>query len=122
MDGRRTGALRRQLAGWFLAIGLVPWLIVAVINYQQTRNSLSRAAENDLAHTAAEKVRFINNWFKYRWMDINLQTEDPANQALLSELKRHFQASGLPLSEFVRSPQWHAIVDSKHQNTGDKYC
>ncbi|RLU04173.1 MAG: response regulator [Ketobacter sp.] len=116
MDGRKTGALRRQLAGWFLAIGLLPWLVVAVISYYQTRNSLSHAAENDLAHTAAEKVRFINNWFKYRWMDINLQANDPANLELLLQLEQAFRASGQSASAFIQSPPWHAIVDSQHHD------
>lgn len=116
MDGRKTGALRRQLAGWFLAIGLVPWLIVAIISYQQTRNSLSHAAENDLAHTATEKVRFIDNWFKYRWMDLNLQANDEANLELLLQLKQRFQDSNLPIQDFIRSPQWHELVNSQHHD------
>ena len=116
MDGRRTGALRKQLAAWFLAIGLVPWLIVAVISYYQTRASLSHAAENDLAHTAVEKVRFINNWFKYRWMDLNLQARDQANMALLLKLKQALHDSGLGSRQFVDSPEWEQLVESRHHD------
>ncbi|MCP5018295.1 MAG: response regulator [Ketobacter sp.] len=113
MSGRNTGAIRKQLVGWFLTVGLLPLILVAVISYQQARSSLQEAAHAELSQTAAEKIRFINAWFDYRWMDLDLQANNPTNIALINTLETSFRSSGKSLAEFIKSDEWQQLAQSR---------
>jgi len=110
MTGNSTSTLRRQLTGWFMAIGLLPLIIVALISYLQTRTSLQQAAETDLSYTAVEKLRFIDNWFDYRWMDLNLHANSAESIALLQTLTQALRSSGQTTEQFIQSDEWQAIT------------
>ena len=115
----KTGTLSRQLTGWFLVVGLLPWLVVALISYFQSRESLHQAAEQSLGQSADEKIRFINNWFDYRWMDLRLQASSAKNQALLNTLSEALRRSGLPVELFIESSQWQTINKAARSDLRD---
>jgi len=104
-------SLSRNLVFWFLLISLVPLSIVSWIGYQQSSESLTNAAAEKLEQSAILATRFVNNWFKYRFMDLKNQSEALDNAKLLERLTLEFEKSKKPLSHFVKSYEWAATVD-----------
>ena len=52
-------------------------LVVATVSYMHATNRLLAAAESTLARDAHDHIRFIRNWFDYRFMDLRQQAGNP---------------------------------------------
>lgn len=105
-------SLAKSLIVWFLLLSLLPLLIVAGLGYQQAQKSLKQAAADELIESSDLSIRFIKNWFDYRSMDISSEAEDENSQKLLQKLIEGHQASGKPLTEYIKSFDWVRRVDS----------
>jgi len=109
-------SLSRTLIAWFMALAMIPMLLVSWISYQQAHKSLSQAAHEKLEQSSATKVAFINNWFTYRIMDLKNQAEDPHHVAFLMALRKEMLDSGKSPAEYTKSYAWASQVDNEQKN------
>ena len=103
--------LTRTLIMWFLIMALAPLAVISVINYMQARDSLQKSIVEAQQTAIALKTAFINNWFSYRFLDLESQSTNLENTRFLGELRKAFQAGGNDVGNFVRSYRWASIVD-----------
>ncbi len=100
---RKYRSLGNKLVLWFLLLALLPITLVAWISYQQASTSLTKAAEEELELSAGLSVRFIENWFDYRFMDLLGQAENQHNTALLMQLSQGLEQSEENSPAYVKS-------------------
>ncbi|MBV1920614.1 MAG: cache domain-containing protein, partial [Pseudomonadales bacterium] len=109
-------SLARSLVLWFLLLTLLPLSLVSFVSYQQANNSLILATIDNLKNVAEKDVGFIENWFDYRAMDINVQAASEANIALLKTLRAGWKESGKKLNTYVKSDDWAMRIDASHDD------
>ena len=105
--------LMRTLIVWFLLIALVPLTVVSTINYLQAKDSLWNSIIEAQRTTIALKTAFIDNWFSYRFLDLETQSTSLENSRFLAELRKAFQAGGKEIGDFVEGYRWASIVDER---------
>ena len=110
--GKKYNSLSHSLVLWFLLLSLLPLVIVSWISYQQANASLVQAASKSLEDSARLSVQYIQNWFEYRFMDLNSQAKSQHNADFLMDLKKSWQSSGKSLNDFVKSDEWVSLVDA----------
>ncbi|MCK4863875.1 MAG: response regulator [Gammaproteobacteria bacterium] len=115
-SSKKYKSLSRNLVFWFLLISTLPLIIVSFIGYQQTRTTLDSNISKSLKQSSSLTVRFIKNWFKYRFMDISIQAESNENVKILKSLINGFSASEKSLSDYVKSYDWARRVDGLQDN------
>lgn len=105
-------SLSLRLVLWFLLLSLVPLILVSSLSYKQASDSLVTSAKTELTHSSQLTIRFINNWFDYRFSDLSFQAETASNIQLLKSLSEGLNDSALPVSQYVNSDNWtnRAIV------------
>lgn len=105
-------SLNHSLVLWFLLLSLLPLILVSSMSYQQAKDSLTIAASESLEESSNLSIHFIQNWFEYRLMDLNVQAESVANAELLAILIQGFKQSDKPLNEYVKSYDWALRTDA----------
>ncbi len=105
-----TRGLRGKLLTVFLGLAVIPLSTVSLISYLSARDSLQENALETLTATSESKANFINNWFSYRFVDLESQATNLENGAFLENLKTRFADSGQSLSEFTKSNEWSLLV------------
>jgi len=113
---RRRGGLKLRLLVWFLAVSILPLTVVSAVSYYTAKESLRAAATKSLAVSVEEKAAFIDNWFRYRLIDLESQATNINNARFLEELRGAFRAGGKDLGEFVKSYRWNAIVNERSED------
>ena len=103
-------SLYRSLILWFGSLSVLPLTIFSIFSYLQATDTLRDSAKQRLVQTAALSRNFVQNWFDYRFMDVNTQAESETNLKLLRALSKGWEKSGLPLSEFVQTYEWIGLV------------
>ncbi|RDH85307.1 MAG: histidine kinase [endosymbiont of Galathealinum brachiosum] len=103
---KKYGSLRNSLILSYLLIGLIPLIFISWFSYQQSKSSLTLAAKDKLLHSSNQTSKFINNWFFYRFTDLNSLAESKNNSIMLKQLSDGFKESGEELSEYVKSYDW----------------
>ncbi|MFK5984934.1 MAG: response regulator [Pseudomonadota bacterium] len=107
-------SLSSTLMIWFLCISLFPLLLVSWVAYNQAKNSLRQAANDELEQSSAITIEFIHNWFDFRFMDLRNQTLSAHSRELLSDLKLGYKKSNLSLEKYVKSYDWNErIIDQQ---------
>jgi len=105
--------LTRTLIMWFLIMALAPLAVISATNYMQARDSLQKSIVEAQQTAIALKTAFIDNWFSYRFLDLESQSTNLENTRFLGELRKALQAGDNDVGNFVRSYRWASIVD-KH--------
>ena len=113
INKRKKNYLSTRLTLWFFVLAMLPMLLVAWISYYQANKSLSDAAVRELHQSTALNVKFIQNWFEYRLMDVNSQVEVTGYQVLLNSLSEGFKEYGGTLENYAKSPEWKLRVKGK---------
>lgn len=108
-------SLRQTLSIWFLLLALIPMTLTALLGYHNASNSLYNSAAKHLELAAKSNTRYIQNWFKYRVMDIRKQADSPQTSQFLNQLKSQFKQSDIKLTDFVKSENWSKIVDNQKE-------
>ncbi len=106
-----SSSLKRSLVLWFLLLALVPLSLNAWLGYRQTADGLTASAIQELETSAQVKIKFIQNWFDYRFMDLKYQAENLNNVVFLTELRKQFINSDQELLEFVASNAWNVLAE-----------
>ncbi len=103
--------LLRTLVAYFLLMALVPVIAVGVFSYLQARDGLRVLSVGALEATSAQRELFIQNWFDYRFRDLDAQARAAGNVRLLASLQQAHSDSGKPIGKFVGSYGWATLVD-----------
>jgi len=104
-------SLQSRLNKWFLLLSIIPLIIISVLSYVQSRQSLISLATNELKHNAQENKAFIDNWFKYRVIDLTVQAKNPNNSRKIIALIENWQQSKKTLADYIKSEQWTQQVE-----------
>lgn len=75
---------------------------------------MESVTKKQLNHSAQTNIKFIQNWFDYRFMDLKNQAKDRHNIELLEKLHEGFRQSKLSLENYVKSADWKNRLDSNH--------
>ena len=105
--------LSHSLVFWFLLLALLPLIIVSLFSYNQAKISLTKAASHELEVLSNLNVKYIKNWFDYRFIDLNNLASSSDNSSLLMSLSAGYKESGQTLNEYVKSYNWALKVDGK---------
>ncbi|VAX12054.1 diguanylate cyclase/phosphodiesterase (GGDEF & EAL domains) with PAS/PAC sensor(s) [hydrothermal vent metagenome] len=104
--------LTRSLLFWFLLLAMLPLTVVSWIAYQQSQERLYADAVQALDQRTALQSRFIENWFRSRFLDLKLQAENRSKVHFLQQLVQGLQVSGKSPPDFVGSYRWTRIVEA----------
>jgi len=99
-------SLNKTLVVWFLLLALIPMSLVSWISYQQTHKALVASVSERLEQSASLHVDFIQNWFDYRVMDIDVLAQTPTMQKMLSSLKQGLKLSEKKAPDYIKSRDW----------------
>lgn len=66
-----------------------------------------------LEATSELKAAFINNWFSYRFLDLESQATSLENAHFLLELRDAFQSGEKEVEDFVRGYDWAVIAGER---------
>ena len=105
--------LSRTLLVSFMVMALAPLTLVSTISYLQAKDSLRDAIVEAQQTTIALKTAFIDNWFEYRFLDLEAQSTSLENTRFFEELRGAFEASGKEVGDFVGDNRWTSIVDER---------
>jgi two-component system sensor histidine kinase/response regulator len=103
---KKPKSLFNNLMFWFLLLSLVPQSITSLVNYQQTKQSLLTVTEDKLYQSSEASYQFINNWFSYRFVDINVQARGQVTSRLLEQISTGWSNSEKSLKNYVKSDDW----------------
>lgn len=107
----KLSSLSFNLTIWFLILSLLPLTIVAWFSYQQAKQSLVDAAEEELTQSSLLSVQSIESWFNYRMVDLNVEAESINAGLILNSLSEGKLSSGKKADEYVTSYDWTKRVD-----------
>ncbi|MDH5546099.1 MAG: response regulator [Gammaproteobacteria bacterium] len=98
------------LVFWFLVLSLSPLLAISWIGYHQTKNSLVERALYSLEQSAKYNLRFIDNWFLYRFSDVRFMAAQNETTELLAKLKDVLLENKGSVENYLSSAKRHNIV------------
>ncbi|VAW57529.1 hypothetical protein MNBD_GAMMA07-1152, partial [hydrothermal vent metagenome] len=105
-EKKHYGSLSHSLISSYLFLAVVPLIFVLWFSYQQTQKSLNESISAKLTQSSKLSRDFIENWFFYRFADLNSLTESRNNLILLNKLSDGFKKSNDSLKEYVDSFDW----------------
>ena len=112
---KQSTSIYRRLRTWFLLLSLVPLFILSLLNYIQSRNSLTDSADKLLKHASVSSSLSIQRWFNQRLKDVHYQAALSSNIQFLNQLKQgktQFSQSKNPIKSYIQSEYWQKIVQS----------
>ncbi|HED35203.1 MAG TPA: response regulator [Gammaproteobacteria bacterium] len=110
------GSLRHSLLLWLLLISLLPLGFVSWFSYQQASASLMDSAESRLVQASGLSISYFKSWFKYRLVDLRVQSEAEKNIEFLESLEEGFRKSGEPLANYINSSDWVQRINEKQND------
>ncbi|MBU2648395.1 response regulator [bacterium] len=106
-----TSGLGRMLVVSFLVFALFPLILISLVSYKNTHDSLDQEIRGALGIAARLKTREISAYFDNMLNQLRFQSEAATNSKLLAELTAAQQAFGKSPQEFVKSDEWSRIVN-----------
>ncbi len=99
-------SLQKSLYIWYLCLSIGPMLVLIATSLPPANKAFKEAAFLQLEQGAESKAAFINNWFSFRFMDLDYQAQNPRNSDFIQSL-----SSGLALQlsspkEYIKSYDW----------------
>ncbi|MBW8184248.1 response regulator [Shewanella sp. NR704-98] len=112
---RKYRSLSLSLTLWFLVLSLIPLIGVSLFSYEQAKQSLISAAEDELTQSSSFTTQAIQSWFNLRLQDLQVEAESKPMSNMLLSLRAGLTLSELSLAHYVKSADWHKRADI-HQN------
>jgi len=103
-------SIKTRLKFWFLAIGIIPLLIVSAVIYQQRVSSIKQEAFTKLTAIRELKITQINDWLNERTGDIKVIAKD-SNLINISEFSNSPKKNVLETEQNVKQ-----LLDRYTQN------
>ncbi len=98
--------LGRTLFLWFMVISLIPLTVVSLVSWWNAQNSLRKNAVDSLTAAIKLKEDHFASYFSERLKNLRLQVELSENVEFLQRMREAFIMSGLPIEQFINTPQW----------------
>ncbi len=108
---RTKRSLKHRLMVMSLGLALVPLILVSASIFISARNNQRQTAFQILSSASQSSISFLENWFDYRFIDLDIQSSNRDNALFMNELSSTFEASQLSLTQFVRSDDWNKLVN-----------
>ncbi len=105
--------LKHKIMLWFLMVALLPIGVMGRVSYHMVRESLRQNADEALIAAVGRKAAFLQNWFHYRFVDLEMQATNDRNVQFLQELQSAHESSDLETESFVTSYEWHLLVEAR---------
>ena len=99
-------SLRNKLMVWILVLSLTPLIGVSLVIYFQYSKNLINKAAIELHNSSNFNKLFIDNWFSFRFKDIQAQAQNLSNIYALKTLNEGYQNSNLTLKGYIKSNEW----------------
>ncbi len=107
-------SLGRTLASWFIAISLVPIVVISIINDNAARQRIIESSSRQLSEIVRIKNNEIKKYFNNLFLEITYLSREKNTIESLKELRNSFIRSRLKIVDFIKSPQWN--------RTNNQYC
>jgi len=108
--------LFRTIVLCFLAISLIPLIIITGITYKHNYKFLTKTAAIRLTRAATLKSNQIHHFFHDSFSALFVQARSNNTISLLKNLDASFKASKLSPGEFIQTKQWKYIVKQYEQD------
>ena len=108
-------SLSSTLVKWFLILSLTPILIVSILAYKNSSESLYKAVSSELNHSATSYVNFVENWFYYRSIDITSWSSNKNTINFMHSINVAYKNSKFPLDQYIKSYEYIKLI-SPYQN------
>ena len=108
-------SISSELLRWFLALSILPIIAFSFISYKTTTESLYNAVSKDLEHSALSYIHFINNWFEYRYIDIQHLAQQENTRHFMNALSTGHKNLKKDPGTYIKSPSYQALLQ-KHQH------
>ncbi|UTA47057.1 response regulator [Simiduia sp. 21SJ11W-1] len=115
-DTAKCGSIRNELLRWLIPVTLIPLILVATATYVQTSNLLKGQMEAALTKESNYIKGFINNWFDYRYMDLQRKAKDPKNAEIIERINSRFTPLELKNGNLSANYQWELIASDYRQS------
>ena len=102
--------LRRTLLLWFLALSMIPVMVVGVISYLNAHALLKQDVELSLKTAVRDQARDIQNYFSAILLDLKRNSARRINYTFLEALEKGFRESHEPLGQYVKGIKWAAMA------------
>lgn len=99
-----------QILAWLLLFSLVPLVIITWQSYSKNIESVQAAVASELKHVSPNYVNFIDNWFFYRFNDMNTWSERTNTIAFTTKLSELYDRSKSSLNDFVLGYDYTKLV------------
>jgi len=113
--------LFQKLLVAFLALSIIPMVILVWITLNEASDALERQAFNQLEAVREIKHKQIDDFFENTISTLNIIKDDPATVQAMSKIDKAFKAAGnsikdgqWELLESIYQPRFTSIVDSSH--------
>ncbi|PHR59395.1 MAG: histidine kinase [Arcobacter sp.] len=104
-------SISTNLLKWFLLLSLIPIIIISLLSYKNSSDSLFKAASAQLEHSASAYVNFIDNWFHYRRTDISSWSSNLNTINFMKSLAKDFKASNTSPKAYIKGFQYIMLID-----------
>ena len=105
-----TKSLSTHIFKWFLFFFLVPIIIISLLSYKNSADSLYERTSSELEHSSVSYVNFINNWFNFRISDIKAWSSLSNTTNFMIALQKDLNASSHTPSEYIKSSSYLTLV------------
>jgi signal transduction histidine kinase/CheY-like chemotaxis protein len=105
----RNGKIGTQFLGWFLLVGLSSLIIVGLVTYRLSKETLERREGRNLAAILDSKINQIEAYVRERERDVATLARNPSIAEALRELDVAFQKDGMDSREY-------ASIDSRYRS------
>ncbi|MGM0566562.1 MAG: response regulator [Bacteroidota bacterium] len=105
----------KSLFLWFLAIAVLPLVIVSYINYMNAFEGLTVVAERNLVNSSSLREDNINSYFQKVKQDLNYHSGLQSNRDFLKDLRQAYLSEDLSLARFMQSEKYENIKNQYHE-------
>jgi len=96
-------SISTHLLKWFLILSLTPIIIISIVTYINSSQSLSKAVSDELEHSANSYVYFLNNWFFYRQTEIGYWSGTTNTFKFMQSVSHGFEHSEKDAKSYIKS-------------------
>lgn len=103
------GSIKSSLHFWFIALAIVPLIIISLVIYQNLASTQLENLQNQIVAESKEQRAFIDNWFDYRFKDVTKLANESSSKHLLTSLIKIRDENNLTTSSFVETALWRDV-------------